>query len=398
MPASVSNPQESAIPGASPQSATDPQSEIRNPQSDKRQMRRILHIDMDAFYASVEQRDDPSLRGKPVAVGGPPESRGVVAAASYEARRYGVRSAMPMARAVRLCPDLIIVPPDFRKYRAVSAQVFELFREVTPLVEPLSLDEAYLDVTENAWGEPLGRRVAERLKANIREVTGLTASAGVAPNKFLAKIASGWRKPDGLTVIAPERVERFLQGLPIDALWGVGPVTAKRLRAAGITKLTDVRTVPEPRLREIVGSLAPWLQQLAEGIDERPVQPNREAKSASSENTFARDLTDLDEIRRALDEMARGVARWLVRRERRARTVTIKVRYNDFTTITRSITIAPTQDADVIAAQAVALLDRTEAGTRPVRLLGVGVHNLCGLEDVPPPERPVEMPWLPFDE
>lgn len=361
-------------------------------------MRRILHIDMDAFYASVEQRDDPSLRGKPVAVGGPPESRGVVAAASYEARRYGVRSAMPMARAVRLCPDLIIVPPDFRKYRAVSAQVFELFREVTPLVEPLSLDEAYLDVTENAWGEPLGRRVAERLKANIREVTGLTASAGVAPNKFLAKIASGWRKPDGLTVIAPERVERFLQGLPIDALWGVGPVTAKRLRAAGITKLTDVRTVPEPRLREIVGSLAPWLQQLAEGIDERPVQPNREAKSASSENTFARDLTDLDEIRRALDEMARGVARWLVRRERRARTVTIKVRYNDFTTITRSITIAPTQDADVIAAQAVALLDRTEAGTRPVRLLGVGVHNLCGPEDVPPPERPVEMPWLPFDE
>ena len=186
-------------------------------------LRRILHVDMDAFYASVEQRDDESLRGKPVAVGGPAASRGVVAAASYEARRFGVRSAMPMARAVRLCPHLLIVPPDFRKYKAVSAQVFEIFRQTTPLVEPLSLDEAYLDVTENAWGEPLGRRVAERLKAAIRETTGLTASAGVAPNKFLAKIASGWKKPDGLTVIAPERVERFLQGLPIDALWGVGP-------------------------------------------------------------------------------------------------------------------------------------------------------------------------------
>ena len=182
--------------------------------------RRILHIDMDAFYASVEQRDDPALRGKPVAVGGAPDKRGVVAAASYEARVFGVRSAIPMSRAVRLCPSLVIVRPDFAKYRAVSQQVFELFRSVTPLVEPLSLDEAYLDVTENAWGEPLGMNVARRLKQEIRAATGLTASAGVAPNKFLAKIASGWQKPDGLTVIAPERVEQFLHGLPIDALVG----------------------------------------------------------------------------------------------------------------------------------------------------------------------------------
>src|ERR671926_499012 len=173
---------------------------------------------MDAFYASVEQRDDPALRGKPVAVGGAPDKRGVVAAASYEARQYGVRSAIPMARAVRLCPDLVIVHPDFTKYRTVSKQVFDLFRSVTPLVEPLSLDEAYLDVTENAWGETLGMNVARRLKAEIREATGLTASAGVAPNKFLAKIASGWQKPDGLTVISPERVEAFLQKLPVDAL------------------------------------------------------------------------------------------------------------------------------------------------------------------------------------
>ena len=189
-------------------------------------MRRILHVDMDAFYASVEQRDRPELRGRPVAVGGQPSSRGVVAAASYEARTFGVRSAIPMSRAVRLCPELTIVSPNFQKYRAVSQEIFAIYRSVTPLVEPLSLDEAYLDVTENAWNEPLAVNVARRLKTMIKEATGLTASAGVAPNKFLAKIASAWRKPDGLTVIAPERVESFLQQLPVDALWGVGPVTA----------------------------------------------------------------------------------------------------------------------------------------------------------------------------
>src|SRR6478735_6250210 len=213
-------------------------------------LRRILHVDMDAFYASVEQRDDPSLRGKPVAVGGSPDGRGVVCAASYEARPFGVRSAIPMSRALRLCPDLVIVPPDFRKYRAASSEVFRLFREVTPLVEPLSLDEAYLDVTENAWGETLGTAVAKRLKERIRADTRLTASAGVAPNKFLAKIASGWKKPDGLTVISPQRVEPFLRQLPVDALWGVGPVTAQKLRARGIDKLVDVRAADPALLHE----------------------------------------------------------------------------------------------------------------------------------------------------
>src|SRR6187401_417430 len=213
-------------------------------------MRRILHIDMDAFYASVEQRDNPALQGLPVAVGGAPDQRGVVAAASYEARAFGVRSAIPMSRAVRLCPALVIVRPDFQKYRQVSQQVFALYREVTPLVEPLSLDEAYLDVTENAWGEPLGVNVAKRLKQAIQDTTRLTASAGVAPNKFLAKIASGWKKPDGLTVIAPERVERFLQQLPVDALWGVGPVTAARLRERGITRLVDVRAADPDVLKD----------------------------------------------------------------------------------------------------------------------------------------------------
>src|SRR5881227_3476880 len=238
---------------------------------------------MDAFYASVEQRDNPALCGKPLAVGGQPDRRGVVAAASYEARAFGVHSAMSMARAVRLCPSLVIVPPDFARYKEASNAVFAIFREVTPLVE------AYLDVTDNVWGEPLGMTVARRLKERIRGDTGLTASAGVAPNKFLAKIASGWKKPDGLTVISPERVEPFLQKLPVDALWGVGPVTAKKLRANGILRLVDVRTADLQLLRDTVGSLADWLRQLASGVDDRPVTPNREVKSSGSESTYPED-------------------------------------------------------------------------------------------------------------
>ena len=359
-------------------------------------MRRIVHIDMDAFYASVEQRDRPELRGRPVAVGGDPDKRGVVAAASYEARAFGVRSAIPMSRARRLCPDLVIVHPDFAKYRTVSKQVFDLYRSVTPLVEPLSLDEAYLDVTENSWNEALGMSVARRLKDGIRETTGLTASAGVAPNKFLAKIASGWKKPDGLTVIAPERMETFLQGLPVDALWGVGPVTAQKLRARGIEKLVDVRAADLTLLRDTVGSLADWLQQLANGVDDRPVEPNQEPKSSGSENTFARDLTDIPEIRAEVDGMARDAAAWLLRHALFARTVTIKVRYHDFTTLTRSHTAPPTRDEESIAARAVALLDRTDAGRRPVRLLGVSVHNLCE-SDAPEETVHDPQPRLPFE-
>jgi DNA polymerase IV len=347
---------------------------------------------MDAFYASVEQRDDPSLRGKPVAVGGDPSQRGVVAAASYEARAFGVRSAMPMSRAVRLCPSLMIVRPDFARYHAASLAVFKIFHAVTPLVEPLSLDEAYLDVTENAWGEALGREVARRLKAEIRDTTQLTASAGVAPNKFLAKIASAWKKPDGLTVIAPERVELFLQKLPVDALWGVGPVTARRLRERGIDRLVDVRWADPAVLQEAVGNQMEWLRRLADGVDDRPVVPNRAAKSCGTENTFAQDLTDLNRIRSAIDEMARDDAAWLARKLLVCRTVTIKVRYSDFTTITRSHSQLPaTRNADEIAARARALLDRTDAGRRPVRLLGVSVHNLVE------PAEPDEKPVLPFD-
>jgi DNA polymerase-4 len=351
---------------------------------------------MDAFYASVEQRDRPELRGKPVAVGGPPASRGVVAAASYEARKFGVRSAIPMSRAVRLCPHLEIVPPDFHKYRAASQQVFAIFREVTTLVEGLSLDEAYLDVTENSWGEPLGVNVAKRIKARILEDTKLTASAGVAPNKFLAKIASAWRKPDGLTVIAPERVESFLQQLQVDALWGVGPVTAARLRDRGIARLVDVRTANPDLLRGAVGSMTEWLQQLARGDDDRPVEPNRPSKSSSSECTYAQDLTDIDRMREEVAEMARDNASWLKKRGIVARTVTIKVRYSDFTTITRSHSSAPTDDENDIVRRAVELLDKTEAKARPVRLLGAGVHNLMNVDEQP--SAPKDDGVLPFDQ
>ena len=359
-------------------------------------LRRILHVDMDAFYASVEQRDDPALAGKPVAVGGDPARRGVVCAASYEARAFGVRSALPMARAVRLCPHLVIVRPDFGKYGEVSRQVFQIFRGVTPLVEPLSLDEAYLDVTENAWGLPLGVDVARRLKQCIREETRLTASAGVAPNKFLAKIASAWRKPDGLTVIAPERIEAFLQKLPVDALWGVGPKTAARLRARGIDRLVDVRSAGDSVLAETVGSYAETLRRMSFGQDDRAVEPNRERKSISSEETFARDLTDPGEIRRQVEALAQHAAAFLARKNLTARTVTLKLRYSNFQTITRSETREPaTASSEEIAARSAALLEKTEAGSRPVRLLGVTLHGLAETGDQPAAvdESPADLPF-----
>jgi DNA polymerase-4 len=341
---------------------------------------------MDAFYASVEQRDDPKLRGKPVAVGGDAKGRGVVAAASYEARKYGVRSAIPMAHAVRLCPGLKIVRPDMAKYKAASSQVFAIFRSVTPLVQGLSLDEAFLDVTENAWNEPLGVTVARRIKHEIREATQLTASAGVAPNKFLAKIASGWRKPNGLTVIAPERVDAFLQKLPVEALWGVGPATAAKLHAIGVTRLVDVRTVEIEKLRGVVGSWSERLVELSHGVDERPVEPHRDTKSSGTETTYPQDLVDIRILRSEAEEMAAEAAEWLARAGLWARTVTLKIRYSDFTTITRSASRpVPTRDVHELAARASALLAKTEAGKRPVRLLGVSVKGLSDspMEDAP---------------
>jgi len=350
-------------------------------------VRRIIHLDMDAFYASVEQRDDASLKGRPVAVGGSPQSRGVVAACSYEARAFGLRSAMPMARALRLCPELVIVRPDFAKYRATSQKVMAILRGCTPLVEPLSLDEAYLDVTENLWGEPLASVIARKLKHEIHAATGLTASAGVAPNKFLAKIASGWKKPDGLTVIAPERVERFLQQLPVEALWGVGPVTAKKLRALGVQRLVDVRDIDADALRKTVGSLADWLKRLSQGDDPREVKPDRPWKSISAETTYPEDLERIEEVRAEVERLARRVAASLEKKNLYARAVTLKLRYSDFTTVTRSHTADyPGRKPADFARRAVALVERTEAARRPVRLLGVGAHDLSG-EGVPHPEQ-----------
>ena len=270
--------------------------------------------------------------------------------------------------------------------------MFALFREVTPLVEPLSLDEAYLDVTENLWGEPSATRVAARLKARIHQDTRLTASAGVAPNKFLAKIASGWKKPDGLTVISPDRVEPFLQTAPRWMRSGAsGPVTARKLRARGIERLVDVRAASPDVLRDTVGSLADWLRQLAEGIDDRPVTPDREVKSSGSENTYrAGRHRPRRDSRPTSPAWPADAAGWLTRKELLARTVTIKVRYDDFTTITRSHTAPPTRDEAAIVERAVRLLDRTEAGTRPIRLLGVSVHNLC---DSAGPASPARLPF-----
>jgi DNA polymerase-4 len=284
---------------------------------------------------------------------------------------------MPMARALRLCPQLVIVRPDFAKYHEVSQQVMAILRACTELVEPLSLDEAYLDVTENRWGIVYGSMVAKELKRRIFEATRCTASAGVAPNKFLAKIASGWRKPDGLTVISPERVEEFLQSLPVDTLWGVGPVTAKKLHALGIKRVVDIREFEHHRLQQEVGSLADWLRRLSYGDDPRPVTPHRAAKSASSETTYAQDLDDLDAIKGEVARLARETAEWLEKKHLAGRTVTIKVRYADFTTVTRSHTLSrPTCDADVISSWATELLHRTQAGSRPVRLLGARVNGL----------------------
>ena len=315
-----------------------------------------------------------------------------------------MRSAIPMARAVRLCPSLVDRAAGLQPLSCRSSQqVFELFREVTPLVEPLSLDEAYLDVTENAWGEPLGREVALRLKTQIREAHRASPRRpGVAPNKFLAKIASAWKKPDGLTVIAPERVERFLQKLPVDALWGVGPghrgpPARTRHRRGSSTCAPPIHAV----LRDAVGSQVEWLRQLADGLDDRPVVPNRAAKSCGSENTFSKDLTSLDEIRAAIDEMARDDAAWLERKSLLCRTVTIKVRYSDFSTVTRSHSQSPaTRDADDIARARVCAPRSHRSGTAtrpPPRRQRAQPDRSCdGHDECGTADPSVESAALPF--
>ncbi|MEM1024636.1 MAG: DNA polymerase IV [Myxococcota bacterium] len=334
--------------------------------------RAIIHVDMDAFYASVEQRDRPELKGRPVVVGGRPEGRGVVAAASYEARGYGIRSAMPCARAARLCPEAVFVPPDFAKYAEVSKVIRRLFLEVTDLVEPLSLDEAFLDVSERSEAP---ERIARRLKRQIREQTGLTASAGVGPNKFVAKLASDLDKPDGLVVVRPSEVRELLTELPVRRLWGVGPKTAQRLEEAGLKTIGDVRDRGEGMVK-LFGRHGAGLLELAHGQDDRPVVPDRAPKSRGAERTFPKDLRQRDEIEAVIRRLAQEVAAALHKRRLEGRTVVLKVRYANFKTVTRSRTQAHVSDEAEITRLALRLLEDTEAGRRPVRLLGVSVSGL----------------------
>lgn len=346
---------------------------------------------MDAFFASVEQLDNPSLRGRPVVVGGSEKSRGVVCAASYEARRYGVRSAIPMSRALRLCPDAVRVPPRHERYHEVSLEIGAVFESFTPQVEPLSLDESYLDVTERCLRDrvPLVS-LAQAVKRAVKARTGLTASAGGGPNKFIAKIASDLRKPDGLLVISPGEVETFLRPLDVDRIWGVGPVTAQRLRALGLLTIGDVADRGVSWLCERLGRFGAELHALALGHDERPVTPSHEPKSISSENTFPTDVTNLDEILACLTAQAEEVGERLARHGGTARTVVLKLRYADFTTITRSLSPSTRiRSAEHIAPVARALLERTDFPARAVRLVGVGVSGLSA-------EEPPQQLLLPF--
>jgi len=339
-------------------------------------MRTILHIDMDAFYASVEQRDDPSLRNKPVLVGGR-SRRGVVAAASYEARAFGARSAMPMTQALQRCPDAIVVPPNMAKYAKVSAQVFEIFRRFTPLVEGLSFDEAFLDVTGSLSLFGDGEAVARKIKAAILEETGLTASAGVAPCKFVAKIASDFRKPNGLFVVKPEEVVSFLAPLPIETMWGVGKKTAPKLRDAGFRTLGDLAKADPRRLEELLGSFGPAARALAQGIDPREVVPDRDALSIGAEETFEHDLFDLESLERALLAQASRVAFRLSESGRVARVVVVKIKYADFSLKTRRTTLpAAVADTQSIYAAARDLLRRFSSFEKGVRLVGVAAGEL----------------------
>lgn len=335
-------------------------------------MRKIIHVDMDAFYAAVEERDDPTLVGKPIAVGGG-AARGVVMTANYVARTFGVRSAMPGTQAARLCPALVFVRPRFAAYKAVSRDIRAIFGRYTELVEPLSLDEAYLDVTEPNSGPAPAVEIARAIKAAIRAETGLTASAGVATNKFLAKLASDMDKPDGLCVIRPASALRVLAGLPIARFHGVGPATARRLTAAGITSGADLQALTEADAVQRLGRQGRHYWRLAHGIDERPVQPFRDRKSLSVETTFATDLSGLASLDEAIHGLAEELARRLEQAAFLAPTVTLKIKYRDFRLTTRQTTLAAPADRAEVLAEAGRFLLRRGPIRAPVRLLGLGV-------------------------
>jgi DNA polymerase-4 len=341
-------------------------------------VRKIIHLDMDAFFASVEQRDDPALRGRPVVVGGPANSRGVVCAASYEARVFGVRSAMPCSQAHRLCPQAAFVPPDFERYSAASAQIMAVLRSATPLVEPLSLDEAYLDVTSNSRHEPCATTLARSLRREIRAATGLTASAGVGASKFVAKCASDADKPDGLTIVPPWRQLPFIHALPVGAAPGVGAVTAPKLHAAGFRTFADLASAGHERVAAAVGGrLAGWLLRLAEGADDREVEPYHERLSVGIEDTFPRDLWLREDLLRELANLAGGLERRLTAQRLNAGSLTLKVKDHRFHQVTRTRRLrAPLAGAAHAAALAADLLPSAWDGTTAVRLLGLSAGEL----------------------
>ncbi len=351
-------------------------------------VRKIIHVDMDAFYASVEQRDFPEYRGKPIAVGGSPEGRGgVVATASYEARKYGIRSAMPSKRAQQLCADLIFIRPRFHVYKEVSQQVRDIFRRYTDLIEPLSLDEAYLDVTEDKLRIGSAIAIARQIKQAIREELQLTASAGVSVNKFVAKIASDMQKPDGLTFIAPEQVEGFMEQLPVEKFFGVGKVTAEKMKRMGLHTGADLKKLTENHLVQLFGKTGHFYYNIVRGIDGREVQPHRETKSLGAEDTFAYDLTTVEEMNAELDKIALTVAGRLEKYQLKGRTVTLKIKYSDFRQITRNQSFFhPIGDLATIATTAKQLLLKTDPADVKIRLLGITLSNF-GDEAPPPPAQ-----------
>ncbi|MFA5668887.1 MAG: DNA polymerase IV [Balneolaceae bacterium] len=340
-------------------------------------IRKIIHIDMDAFFAAVEQRDNPSLRGKPVIVGGSPNGRGVVSTASYEARKYGVHSAMPSSQAARLCPHGIFVKSNFEAYKEASNVIREIFYEYTDIVEPLSLDEAYLDVTENYKNNPSATLVAKEILEKIYERTQLTASAGVSYCKFLAKIASDLDKPNGLTLITPEQAEDFLLELDIKKFHGVGKATQKKMHAVGIRTGADLKEWAEIDLVKAFGKSGRHYYRIVRGIDNREVKANRIRKSYGKERTFSEDVEELEWISNFLEELAGKISAGMKSSKVAGKTITLKVRYDDFETLTRSLSIAQfTNEATVIATIAKQLLEQTDAGTRRIRLLGISLSNL----------------------
>ena len=386
------------------------------PEETRGQTRIVIHVDMDAFFAAVEQRDDPALRGKPVIVGGPPDSRGVVCTCSYEARAFGVHSAMPCSLAWRLCPQAIFVKPRFAAYELVSRHIRRIFFRYTDCIEPLSLDEAFLDLGEVhcmpaarvlfpesgavedvfVWGTMIGQKI----RGEILHETGLTASAGIAANKFLAKLASDMDKPDGLTVLSPERVAGVLAALPIERFWGVGRVTASRLRARGITDGASLLARSQEELVRQYGKGGLVLWEMARGIDRRPVEAERERKSYGRETTFQRDIENLEEIQDVLASLAGEVSAGMIAAGVSGTTITVKVRTADFVTVTRSHTMPrPTADAGTIWHEALALLSKTRAGLDPLRLVGVSVSGLDHKDQESlQPDLPFPPPWKPLRE